>query len=224
MHMVSALAHIHIQFNGIRWPSGSVLMASLALAFTIGAFWWLNARQGRLKSFEPHSFAAWCGFQEAGLVVLLRLPLVLYNTGAIPIVVQDIRLSLPREPHSTLPLRWRTTRSQIMPKDSDAPELAAVFSVPGRTAQQMFIEFGGTFPGLVPEARDYQALIEIKLGHRKKWKHIIQFSLRAGHITSIDHYITYRNAAYDLTPGLIAEAEASLKEFRKRIEQQLANQ
>jgi pilus assembly protein TadC len=27
----------------------SLLIACLALAFTIGSFWWLNVRQGRLK-------------------------------------------------------------------------------------------------------------------------------------------------------------------------------
>lgn len=110
---VSAPAHIHIQIDGLHWPSASLLVASMALVFTIGSFWWLNGRRGRLKSFEPHSFAL--GIMPADLVVLLRFPLVLYNTGATPIVVQDIRLTFPKESYATAPLPRRNTRSQIMP-------------------------------------------------------------------------------------------------------------
>jgi hypothetical protein len=217
MATVSAPAHIHIQVKGLHWPSASVLVACLALVFAIGSFWWLNGRRGRLKSFEPHSFAL--GIMPADLVVLLRFPLVLYNTGATPIVVQDIRLTFPKEPHATPPLPWRNTRSQIMPRPDESHALPAVFSVPGRTAQQIFIEFGGPFPGVIPKARDYQVLIEVKLGHRREWKKLIQLTIRAAHVTSIDHYVAYSNAPHDLTPEVIAEAEASLEKFASRIVQ-----
>jgi hypothetical protein len=211
---VSTPAHIHIQIDGLHWPSGTVPVASLALVFTIGSFWWLNGRRGRLKSFEPHSFAL--GIMPADLVMLLRFPLVFYNTGATPIIIQDMRLTFPKEPHATASLPWRNTRSQIMPGSDDRGTLPAVFSIPGRTAQQMFIEFGGPFPGVIPKARDYQAVIEVKLGHRRKWKKLISFTIRAAHITSIDHYIAYSNALHDLTPEIIAEAEASLENFARR--------
>ena len=79
MILVKTVAHVHIQINDFGWPSASVLIACLALAFAIGTFWWLNARQGRLKSFEPQSFAI--GFRQADLVVLLRFPLVLVFRG-----------------------------------------------------------------------------------------------------------------------------------------------
>jgi hypothetical protein len=58
----------------------SFLIACLALTFTIGSFWWLNARQGRLTSFEPHSFATWAS-QSSPYETRVRFPLVLYNTG-----------------------------------------------------------------------------------------------------------------------------------------------
>ena len=179
MSMASTLAHVHIQINGLRWPSASVLIACLALAFTIASFWWINARQGQLKSFEPHTFAA--VLRQHDLVTLLLFPLVLHNTGAKPIVVQVMRLSFPKESRSDLPLPWRARRSHIKPggKD-DSHEFPAVFSIPGRTAHQMFIEFGGPFPGVIPTARDYQALIEVKLGHRKKWKRLLRFTISLG--------------------------------------------
>jgi hypothetical protein len=122
----------------------SLLIACMALAFTVGSFWWLHTRQGSLKSFEPHTFAAAATPQQSRV----RLPLVLYNTGAKPIVVQDMRLRFPEDQSPILP--WAATRSQLMPVPGDGPALPAVFSILGRTAQQMFVEFGGSFAGGVP--------------------------------------------------------------------------
>jgi hypothetical protein len=164
----------------------SLLIACLALAFTIGSFWWLNARQGSLKSFEPHTFAAAATPQQSRV----RLPLVLYNTGAKPIVVQDMRLLFPGRESAVLP--WTATRSQLMPVPGDKPVLPAVFSILGRTAQQTFIEFGVSFPAGVP-AQDCQAQIDVKLGHREGWDHLLTFTFRATRITDRDRYITYSN-------------------------------
>jgi len=214
MFAITALAHVHIRIDSLRWPSGSVVISCLALGFTIGAFWVLNARQGRLKSFEPHTFAA--GFTLGG-EVRLRFPLVLYNTGAKPIVVQNMRLSFPKEVSSE-PLHWTTTRIRIKPTSDDGHEFPAVFSVPGRSTLQMFVEFGIVFPGVWPRARDYQVRIEVKLGHRRKWRHLLTFPLRAAHITSPDRYITYSNSAHDLTEEVIAEAKAAMDEFARKVQ------
>ena len=77
------------------WLTSATVVAICALAFTIASFWWLNARRGRLKTYEPHTFAAAITPQ----VVRLRLPLVLYNTGAIPIIVQNLRVGLTAASH-----------------------------------------------------------------------------------------------------------------------------
>jgi hypothetical protein len=157
---ITLLAHIHIQIAG---PWASVTVASLALLFTVGSFWWLNARQGRLKSFEPQSFAA-CVTPD---ILRLRFPLVLYNSGAKPIIIQNLRLRFPEEPRWNRPLPWTTTRSQLKPASDDNHAFPAVFSLSGRTAQQMFVEFGGVFPEVTPLARDYRVQIEVNLGHRQ---------------------------------------------------------
>jgi hypothetical protein len=86
------------------WLTSAAVVAICALIFTVASFWWLNARRGRLKTFEPHTFAAAITPQ----IVRLRLPLVLYNTGAIPIVVQNLRVSFQSEQNS-VPLPWVTT-------------------------------------------------------------------------------------------------------------------
>jgi hypothetical protein len=137
----------------------------------VGSFWWLNARRGRLRSFEPHSFAAY----YTSALALIRVPVIFYNTGAAPIVVQDLRLVFPAERSSVIPLPWRTTRNQISPKKDDDPTLPAVFAVAGRTAERVFIEFGAPIPGVRLEPRDFAARIEVELGHKARWQPLLSF-------------------------------------------------
>lgn len=161
--------------------TSAVAVATCALLFTVASFWWLNAHRGRLKSYEPHSFAA-----SLSGPVRIRLPLVLYNTGAVPIVVQGLRLNLDGQTQ----LAWVTTRSQLKPASNDNHQFAAVFHVPGRTAQQVFAEFGESGP---VEAKDFEVCVEAKLGHRKTWVPVVSFTLRAGQAGGDRPYITYSN-------------------------------
>ncbi|WP_461073610.1 hypothetical protein, partial [Streptomyces pseudoechinosporeus] len=68
----------------------SLLVALFSLIFTVASFWRLNAYQGKLKSWEPRSFVALIN----GSVLSFRFPLVLHNTGAKPIVVQEFRMRI----------------------------------------------------------------------------------------------------------------------------------
>jgi hypothetical protein len=210
---ITPLAHIHIQVAG---PWLSVAIASLALLFTVGSFWWLNARHGRLKSFEPHSFAA-CITPDT---LRLRFPVVLYNTGAKPIVVQDMRLRFLDEPRWNDPLPWVGTRNQIKPAPDDGHAFPAVLALPGRTAQQMFIEFGGRFPEVMPLARDYLVRVEVMLGHRGSWQPAVTFPLRGARITHPGSYITYSNSPHGLSEETIQESEAALEGMRSKLQTQ----
>jgi hypothetical protein len=179
------------------WLTPGLIVAICALIFTVASFWWLNARQGRLKSFEPHTFAATITLN----MIRLRLPLVFHNTGAVPIIVQNLRIRFSTEPApigTTLP--WVATRSQIKPDSDDGHAFPAVFSVAGRTAQQIFVEFGASSFGFVLGADDYPVQIEAKLGHSKDWQFLVGFVFRAWHISDPTSYITYEN-----TPSMITE-------------------
>jgi hypothetical protein len=104
-----------------------IVVAVLALLFTVVSFWWLHARKGSLKFYEPQSFAT-CVMPH---LAVIRLPLIIYNSGARPLVVQDMRLCFPKEPKSGVPLAWRSTRQQLKPVEGDVQSLPAGFSVPG---------------------------------------------------------------------------------------------
>jgi hypothetical protein len=175
----------------------AVIIAGCALLFTVATFWWLNVRRGRLKSFEPHSFAAYISQDR----IRIRFPLVFHNTGATPIVIQNLRIRFLDE-SSSAPLPWVASRSHIKPGSDDDHAFPAVFSVAGRTTYQTFQEFGAPSLGFILGAKDYRVRLEAKLGHRKKWRRILNFTLRAWRISDPEHFITYEN-----TPDIISEDE-----------------
>ncbi|SMC99159.1 hypothetical protein SAMN05661093_03646 [Kibdelosporangium aridum] len=192
----------------------TVVVAACALLFAVGSFWWLNARRGKLRSFEPYSFAA---FNQPELV-LLRIPLVLHNTGAAPLVVQNLRLRIPGA-GLTLPLPWRSSRTRVDPRQGEETQLPAVFAIPGRTAEVRLIEFGAPLPGFVLATREYRAVIDVKLGHRKQWSTLVAFALRAENVTAKDSYIAYSNAPHDVSKEGLANAQAKLEDALKRQSQ-----
>jgi hypothetical protein len=104
-----------------------------------------------------------------------------------------------------------------MPSSGDSHDLPAVFSIPGRTAQQMFVEFGGLFPEVTPLARDYEVRIEVTVGHHENWKQLITFTFRGAHITHPDRYIAYSNSRHDLTEETIRESETALEQLISRV-------
>ncbi|MFF3274847.1 hypothetical protein ACFYWU_28560 [Streptomyces chrestomyceticus] len=176
----------------------AAIVASCALAFTILSFWWLNARQGRLKAYEPHSFAAAVTSEKT----LIRVPLILFNTGPKPIVVQNFRLVIQEGFADPLFLDWKTTRDRLRPERGDDPRLPSVFVVDGRSAIQLFIEFGTSFPNFIPERREYSVAIEYKLGHRKGWGKLLTFSLRLDNLRDPEKYLPYSNE-----PGGVSEED-----------------
>lgn len=143
----------------------------------------------------------------------LRLPLVLHNTGAKPIVVQDFRLTFPDEPASHLPLLWMSSPSRLQPGPEDEPKLPAGFAVAGREAKQLLIEFEAPFSGFLPEPRDYKVQLQVRVGHRKGWRSLLTFTLRAANIIDPDRYTVYSNAPLELTKEDRQKADAALLEL-----------
>lgn len=189
--------------------AGASVVSTCALLFTVASFWWLNARQGRLKAWEPHAFAAIVHSSTARL----RLPLVLHNTGPKPIIVQDLILTFPDETASHLPLLWVSSPSRLQPGPDEEAKLPAGFVVAGREAQQLFLEFEAPFSGLLPEARDYKAQIQVRVGHRKGWRPLLTFTLRAANIVDRHRYTVYSNAPVELTKQDRKRADAALLEL-----------
>lgn len=83
----------------------------------------------------------------------------------------------------------------------------------GREAQQLLVEFEAPFSGFVPEPRDYKVQLQAKVGHRKGWRSLVTFTLRAANIIDPDRYTVYSNAPLELTKEDRQKADAALLEL-----------
>ena len=82
----------------------AIAVSVFAIVATGLSFWFTYGRLGRLETVPPHTFAV----SSAGTTVLmLRLPLVMFNTGGRATVVIDLRCWFPRETGQVLSLPWR---------------------------------------------------------------------------------------------------------------------
>lgn len=166
-----------------------VVIAVLALFFTIFSFWWLQARKGGVKGFEPPTYAGAASAKE----FRLRLPVVLYNSGARTRVVCGVRLAIDTGLTETV-LSWMTFRTTIKPDTNDVVDFPSPYVIAGRAAELRFIEFVGVFAGGLPEPRDYSARFEIQLDGGANWLTACEFVLRLGHMQHPAAYITYPNS------------------------------
>jgi hypothetical protein len=154
------------------WITPSVGVAVLALVFTVGSFWWIQARRGRLRCYTSHIYSG--SFAPEKLVLVLSL--VLHNPAPAPLVVTDMRLRLDRrkgelgKDSTDLPihLQWIASHSAIYPT-SDTRAYAAPFAVDGRKAIERFIEFQLDDPPTLLTDGPYRATVQVIVEPRGWW-------------------------------------------------------
>lgn len=164
----------------------ALAISLLALAFTVGSFWWLHARRGSLTATRPRSY----GFADR---VRLRLPLAFFNTGAKALIVSDLRLVIEDEP-DRVPLGWITTRTKLRPESDDGFAFATPFSVQGRGTKEVIAEFGddlGWEP--VPGSR-HSLRLQARVHPSEEWDDIVAFDWWAPPVADVmKQYIAHRN-------------------------------
>jgi hypothetical protein len=170
----------------------SLAVALLALAFTVGSFWWIQVRRGRLLAFPPRSYAG------AYLTNSVRVvfPLVLYNTGPTPIVVTDFRMRLgapggddqARQPMLPVDMSWQAIQPRLEPAPPGGERvLPSPFPVAGRQAVERFVEFARAVPVELPTADGpYEVTVEVLLAHHRTWRTLTRFLLHTELVTSDD--------------------------------------
>ena len=167
------------------WITPSVATAVSALLFTVGSFWWIQVRRGRLRCYTSHCYSG--AYAPHKLVFVL--PLVLHNPAPAPLIVADLRLRIDAQGQqggddsAELPicLRWIASHTSVYPKN-ETRIYSAAFAVDGRKAVEKFIEFQRDDPPTLLQGGPYRATIEALIEPRRwwssrKWRKIASYTL-----------------------------------------------
>ena len=192
MYLGSVYIHHWHEHSNSTWLSPTSLIPVLALFFTIGSFWYIYRRRGKLRVYSPHSFALYFAPRD-GLAI--RVPLVFEATGAKTFVVQNLRLSFIDYPEIE-PLLWSSTKDRVQPESGEKNDVPAVFAIAGNTAIREFVEFQGKFPAFDQHRRDYSVRIEGYIGNKNEWIEILTFTLYTTNITDFNRYLAYKNLKF----------------------------
>ena len=188
-----------------------MVVAACALLFTVGSFWWLYARPGRLLMTEVRTFAAL--IQTGGAV--LRIPVTLYNTGAKPLVVADLRLSLASAGLASMALA-ANFRKSVRTSEDDVDDFTYPFVVPGRSVVTKFVEFGAK-PTIMATGEPTLARLEVLVSHRG-WRRAGECVIRTDSISRPESYIAYSNDPDDWVSDHLERAHAALARVRTSLE------
>jgi hypothetical protein len=190
----------------------ALIVAALALLFTVGSFWWLHARVGRLRAFEPQTFSAHVAADQTRII----LPVMMANTGPVPIVVLAMRLRFA-DATAEKPMTWDWTRATVDPNGGELMDGASLFSVEGHSTYSLNAEFVGSFPGTIPEPRAYSVTLEALTSKAKHWQRLISWTLQAGNLMHPGNYIAYTNDSDYLTAEERARAAENLSALRAKL-------
>lgn len=197
---------------------GSLVVACLALLFTVASFWLLQARRGRLSCFPIQQFA---GYLDADQVTL-RIPLSTYNHGAAARVVADLRLGLQPQQGEAVVLHALTFRRTLDPTGDDVEDFVHPYAVPGRSVVSRHVEFS-SLPGVGPTAallsgHPATAVVEALVDHDDEhWTELGRFPLHIEAMAHVGRYVAYGNQPRHWPEGLLDEAAQAFAALRGRM-------
>ncbi len=196
-------------------PVASFLISACALIFTVGSFWWLQARRGRLSCYPPRAFAGYLTPERSAL----RVPLSIFNTGAVPIVVTALRLRVVASRRvDDLIMPVMTFRRTLHPGPEDEEDFAHPYAISGRSVVSRHVEFTThERPEALLTGGPVTATVEALLDHDASWAGLCAFPLHVEVMAHPSNYIAYGNDPVTWRPGLVHEALAEANRLRKQM-------
>lgn len=177
-----------------------LIIACLALLFTVASFYWLQARKGRLRLYPVMTFS---GSMSANQFIL-RIPVTIYNTGATPRVVTAMRLTLTAHTPEYV-LECQTFRKTVQPKPDDTEDFAHPYVVAGRNVVTKHAHFSADAALPVLDGRPARFHVDALLDDRNEWARLGEVEVH----TEIMHtaaYITYSNNSGVWSADLLKDA------------------
>lgn len=178
-----------------------VLISCLALIFTVGSFYWLQARKGRLKLYPVMTFSGY--WKKSRLV--LRLPVILFNSGARPRVINALRLVTTDDVGKRITLECHSFRKTIDPTSEDMEDMAHAYAIPGRQVVTKHAHFAVDSLPVLDRADPTSFEVEALVDDSTKWRKLGAVTVHV-EIMHTSSYITYSNNPGVWPAGLEADA------------------
>jgi len=191
----------------------AVAIAICALVFTIASFWYLNLFPGRVSGIPAHIFAGHASATRG----LLRLPIVIYNSGAIPKVVTEMQLILTSGDECDK-MPTQAVRFSLDPKPDDRKDFFHAFVVPGRSVITQYVDFQAQgAPRAMVTGEPSEARVEMRLGTDARWKTLCISPLRTDSMADPGLMITYSNSPAHWPDRQLERAAVALAGVRSGI-------
>lgn len=150
----------------------AILVSVFALLFTTFSFWWMNWRRGKLILSDIRTFAA-CSSDNS---LKIQLPIVFFNPGAMPILINNLRLSFPERGGEHTALFFNSTVKKLA-SDEDS-SMATPFPIHGGEALLKICNFNRARAGFDFEVGEYKLCIEGRLDQNSDWEILKTFILK----------------------------------------------
>ena len=149
----------------------ALVISLVALLLTLIGLWWSNWWPSRLLIAEPNTYAA----VSKDDLLHVELPLVLYNTGARPIVVQNLRLLLQYQNEAPAVLMFNNTLTRLV--SNEGRDWAHPFFVAGRMALASVFVFQRKPAGFRFQEGACWAELSMKTKESDGWRRLAKFRL-----------------------------------------------
>ena len=179
----------------------SSIFSGLALMFTVGSFYWLQARKGRLRTAPVTTFSARLTNTSGGI----RIPVTIYNSGARPRIISGVRLRLKGE--SNLVFVCHTLRKTLDATPSDTEDFFHPYAIPGRSVVTKYPHFA--VQGFAKHLSDAPIRLDLEVltDSDVKWRVLSTVELHTEIVHSLA-YVTYSNYRDSWPDGVEDKARA----------------
>ena len=150
------------------------IISLLAFAFVVISFWWMHWRTGNLQLAPPRTYQGYAN-QEGNMT--LAIPMLFFNDGPTPILVNNLRLRFLHEAEAG-PLVFQATFEHLSyDEDTRNRAFATPFPVRGREALLKICEFKREPAGWEFAPQEHRLALDAKIGIPPEWKQIGSFPL-----------------------------------------------